>query len=424
MEIKLGTIESKKKKTSNALYLLIFLFVIVSGSVYSRKSKHGEEPPPQVTKGKIVEVRVGDKEFEKDVVSKQGKVTHVDYRPLFPYDLLLGRFKPDAPVAKITPECLKKSGKTPTPSVLMSIGRSGSTVMLDMLSTLTNSQSDVIWREFVGQNIWDQQYFFNLTIDYKEKFESESQHINNIGMILKQSEAKPNEVPARGHSKHGEWMMNYLCRLMSERPGELVGFQFKPLLFTFVKYEESRETLQLIASLAATAAEVEEEPPIVVIRNRRNSVDVFLSTMKHLGNEDLSDHCATGDEECLKNFKGEGRQFVDDVDFFYNKILNIWGQENMIDRLLDDNKVPYVPVSYDIMFYPDQISDGEDEWNKILQYINPGSPRVSWANVQDAMKLASTSSSRNHADIIANWEEVYARFEGTEIEYLLRIDNQ
>jgi hypothetical protein len=461
MKIKSESLQ-KNKKTSYGFYVLLFLFVVVSALVYARKSKYstGDEKPlvvserigvkhdvnsdeaPPGVRGKI-EVKQGvnsdtepddesddefkpkkerDMDYAGDVVSKQGKTTHVDYRPLLPFEKLIGKFNPNAPVTKDIPECLKKSGIQPTPSILMSIGRSGSTVILDMLSSLTKSQSDVIWREFVGQNIFDQEYFFNLTIPVEEKFESESKHINNVGLILKQSEARKTEVPAKDNFKHGKWMMNYLCRLQKQRPNELVGFQFKPLLYSFVRLKEARESMQLLASLASSAAAVEQEPPIVVIRSRRNTMDVFLSTMKHLGNSNLADHCAQGDEECLKHFKGEGKQSVDDIEFFYNKVLTMWGQENLIDRMLVELKVPHVPISYDTLYYPDQISDGEEEWNKLLQYIYPSSPRVSWADVQNAMDLAPTRSSRNHADIIGNWEEVYARFKGTEIEHLFRID--
>lgn len=263
----------------------------------------------------------------------------------------------------------------------------------------------------------DHSFFFDTSIPAKEKLNSTDKY--GTGQVLRRSNAQLNEIPGLNNSEHGEWMTNYLCRLRKEQPGGMVGFKWKPVLIEFAELSEPKESLQMLASLASAAEAVGQKPPLVLVRSRRNVLDVRLSYLKHEANSDLGAHCNPGDEECIK--KHQEKIYVENVMRFFNSVKTMWKQENMIDLMLYELKVPFITVSYDLLFYPDKIADGVEEWNKMIQFVSPLSPSVTWNDVQNNMELASTSKSRNHKDIIQNWEEVYAMFKNTMVESLFRL---
>jgi hypothetical protein len=333
--------------------------------------------------------------------------------PLITFDELIRRFNETAPNSTFKPNCLSKP-KTTRPTIFFSLGRSGSSVILDWLLDVTNSQWKSITMEYVGQNLYDNEYFFNTTIPAEEKFKE--RNINHIPHILERAHAVKRSVPGLNNSLHGEWLVSHICRTQRDNPDDLVGFKWKPNFDQFGEQIEPRETLQVVALLAAEAPK--DEPPVVFIRNRRNILDARLSALKHDTNPDLNSVCYKGDEACLR--KHRLRLFVPDIPDFFTDVHSIWQHENMLDKLLVALKIPHVSVSYDTLFYPDNITDGEDEWNSMVKLISPGSPRFSWEEIQDAMPLAATSSTRSHMELIENWEEVYEVFEGTEVEHLFR----
>lgn len=346
----------------------------------------------------------------------------------FVYDLisfndLIGKFDKSPPITDVIPECLNKPSKAP-PIILMSRGRSGSTAIWQMLSDLTkdpNQEKSKGWRqrrtlEYPGSNVKGNLYFFDTTIGAEEKLEIEDE--NNVGHILRKSGAEKNEVPGKGNSEHGEWLVNYVCRLRKERPLDLVGFKWKPNFDQFVERKEARESMQLLASLASTAAGVEKSPPILIVRSRRNVIDVRLSGLKHKKNSEVLSQCRKGDEECLK--KNKAKLFVDNVPQLYRAVFKQWNEENLLDEMLDALKVPYISTSYDTLFYPDKISDGEAEWNRLIQFVQPSLPNFTWEEIQNSMEFTPTKSVRDHDELIENWEDVYKAFQGTEIEHLFR----
>jgi len=331
------------------------------------------------------------------------------------FDEVMRRFNETSPNRSIKPKCLQGPQRT-RPTVFLSLGRSGSTVICAGLNAMTNSHSDSLHVEYVGRNHKDTLYFFDTTIPVKDKFEKKG--MNNIPSILNKH-AEKKDVPGLNNSKHGEWLVNHMCRLQQKYPDDLVGFKWKPNLTQFMERKEARETLQLVASLAAKA--LKDEPPIVFLRSRRNMLDVALSSLKHRQHEELHPHCHTGDEACIKEH--QQRLFVSDVQLFFNKVHSGWQKENIIDKVLVSLKIPHVSVSYETLFYPDQIVNGEEEWNSMFQFISPGARRVSWEEIQGAMPFASTSLFRNHTELIENWEEVYDVFRGTEVEHLFRLSD-
>lgn len=410
---------SSKMKTSISFSFCIplFLFILASvllfvGNPKCFGSRVIEHEPTKESISEHRKLREEKEEGFKTAVKKD----HGSEPSLIKFDELMSKFDQNAPVTNVIPTCLAKPSKNTAPAILMSLGRSGSTTIWLMLSDLTNSKDYGRAKEFPGENLQDSLYFFDTTIPAKEKMKS----TNKVGDILRTAKAKESEVPGLNNSEHGEWLVNYICRLQKERQNGLNGFKWKPNFDQFVEREEARESVQLLASLASAAGAVGQKPPISLIRSRRNALDVKLSTLSHAEHPELSAMCDEGDKKCIKSHKK--KIFVQDTSKLFNQVLTTWKQENMIDDLLYALEVSFVSVTYDTLFYADQISDREDEWNKMIQWVKPSSARVSWADVQNSMSLAATTSSRNHADIIENWEDVYKTFQETEIEHLFRLN--
>jgi len=336
------------------------------------------------------------------------------YETLATFDELMRKFDETASNSSIEPKCLDKPKRT-RPMLFLSLGRSGSTVILHRLNSMTNSISNTFRVEYVGRNPDDNLYFFDTTIPVEEKFVEKD--TTSIPMILNKMNAEKEDVPGLNNSEHGEWLVNLMCRLQQNQPDDLVGFKWKTHFEQFVMRTEARETLQMVASLAAQAPE--DQPPIVVVRSRRNMLDWRLSVLKHKTNKQLKSRCDKDDEACIE--EQPQSLFVKNPSQFLMDVHSKWQSENIIDELLLRLKIPHVSVSYDTLFYPDKIVDGEEEWNNMLQFVSPGAPRESWEEIQGAMPFASTSLSRNHMEIIKNWEEVYDVFRGTEVEHLFRL---
>jgi len=161
------------------------------------------------------------------------------------------------------PECLYGEGGSgnningPTNVILLSLGRSGSTVIWQMLSTLTGYET--LSDEYVGSDTRDMRIFFNRTVAGNKELSD------------------------------GKWLTQHMCRLQTKdelRNAAFVGFKWKPYWRPFL-LPESKKTFELIASMAtSTATNTTRQqqfpgPPIRLLRSRRNVLDVHLSKLKH-----------------------------------------------------------------------------------------------------------------------------------------------
>jgi len=403
--------------------ILLVLFVLSNPELYASKSGRFEtrvlanNDKMQVSNKKVSAKK---KDSAKKVSHKHDETeeeNNLSEMPPNSIDKLMRKFDettPDISSIQHQSKCLQKVKHT-RPTIFLSLGRSGSTVILHRLNAMTNSQSNTVATEFVGQNLVDNLYFFDTTIPVKDKFKERM--VNHIPGILKKSHADEKDVPGLNHSKHGQWLINAMCHFQQMHPEDLVGMKWKPNFEQFMERKEARETLQFLASLAANAPK--DQPPIVSIRSRRNTLDVQLSNVKHYQHQGLDSRCEKGDDACLEQHKQ--KVLLPDVQRFYANVHATWQQENIFDELLVTLKIPHVTVSYEGLFYPDNVDDGEEDWNNMLQMISPGAPRESWDDIQSSMPFASTSLSRNHKELIENWEEVYDVFQGTEIEHLFRL---
>jgi hypothetical protein len=316
----------------------------------------------------------------------------------------------------ILSKCLSEPG--PPGIILMSLGRSGSTVVWSTLTALTKSPPRFKVQEYVGKNQPEIKLFFDLKKPAKKK--------TTYGSRGGRRSRSIDHVPGKGGWKiNGEWLGAYVCHLRKKNKGQaaFVGFKWKPSPW-FQSSEEVRETLRLVASLATVGATQEQPPPIRIVRSRRNPLDVALSRLKHTEskqrNQRLGSHCKAGDEKCLSKLS-VGKRYVSDIPGLYLCVRSAWEKGNKVDDLLRSLGVPVVFVSYDTLFYPENVAEGESEWNRALRFVSPSSPVVSWADVQGAIQHAATTPSRNHDDLIDNWRAVYAAFNGTELEHLFRL---
>ena len=124
----------------------------------------------------------------------------------------------------------------PVPMILMSLGRSGTTAILEVLSTLTNEKHDMT--EFTGSNLQQSYEFFK-------------------------------QIP--DDDIYGDWLVKFMCHEQQQHPNAgIVGFKWKPFDTIFTE----PKAIQGLKCLGRSDA---PSSPIRVIRSRRNALDVVIS---------------------------------------------------------------------------------------------------------------------------------------------------
>jgi hypothetical protein len=363
-------------------------------------------------------------------------------------ETLLAKVKSSELEATPIPECLATTPATralPTPVVLMSRGRSGSSVLWQVLSKITGAPPAFHKsKEFVGQNNDEQLDFFDTNTKKSEK----------IGVIKHiDSEQNLTLVPAGGEwQTHGEWLVNYMCAKRTEFASQadtteairvpnteggfslsssIVGLKWKPFWNPLLTRNETIETLKRIASMAMNAnTEATKRPPILIVRSRRNPIDHALSRYKHKhATEHIQPHCAVGDKECLEKHNTGQPLNIKNPNYLCRSMLETWYTENLFDELLKIVTAPsslpvYKSVSYDALFYPESDAAGEEAWNELVQFVSPHTPPLSWKTIQESATMAATTTTRKHVDKIANWNEVYQCLQGTPLEPFFRLDDR
>ena len=124
----------------------------------------------------------------------------------------------------------------PAPMILITLGRSGTSSMYQVLSKLSGNETTRIY-EYTGGSTSKSRAFFR---DYIPK-----------------------------HDVNGDWLMQYLCDEQEDHPGAgVVAFKWKPYE-TIFEEEKALQGLELLGRL--------EYPQIKVVRSRRNLLDVAIS---------------------------------------------------------------------------------------------------------------------------------------------------
>ena len=273
---------------------------------------------------------------------------------------------------RTTTTCLDPKG--PKPYILLARGRSGSGSTLQVLGTLTG-QDIPGDHEYAGENPKQLEQFFR-----------------KIG---------PNDG--------GKWILDDLCEQQRKHPeAGLVAFKWKP-------YGEATFSPAALAGFDLISRAV--DPPIKVVRLRRNLLDNYISDRKHERAKIIS-HCKVGSKgykACIEKHKQVGSNLTlsvkDLVEFLETETL----QEDKVDELLVNMSVPHVQVTYEKLYHQ---GDAE-EWMKIFQFLGVGPGTGLTREQVDGIMTHAWTSSPHHRESIFNFEEVKKALEGTRFESLL-----
>ena len=277
---------------------------------------------------------------------------------------------------------LQKEGEGPIPVILMSLGRSGSSITWDTMSALTGHRNKAY--EYTGNTASKSDRFFN---------------------ALETNEAV-------GY----DWAIKKLC-IIQHRPKNIstntgiIGFQWKPYINSFNR-AYAREGLREIAK--------HRHPAIRIVYLTRNHLDRRISNLRHdhskQGSHAIAAHCAVGDQACIK----EHSQFEANITFPIGKDLLSWlrgshANDRRVRKRLQDLNVDHIHISYEKLF----TSGNADEWMRVFSFLGVGpSENLTMEEVRSSFSMASThSKSRN--ETISNYEDVRNTLVGTEFEYLL-----
>jgi len=275
-----------------------------------------------------------------------------------------------------------EKGTGPIPVVLMSLGRSGSSVTWDTLSALAGKRNVAF--EVTGGNPRSSKAFF------EDLAENELAFYN--------------------------WTVQRLCHIQTRRPdvtekAGIAGFQWKPYMSSF-NHEYAIEGLNAIG--AST------DPEIKVVYLRRNSLDRKISNLRHEkskhASHSITAHCAVGDDECIK------KQLAFETNFPFpvgTKLIKwLEGSERgnrMILKRLETSKAKFVQVSYEKLFN----GDDAEEWMRLLAFLNVGtSSGLTMVDVRAAFSMAATHK-HGRNETISNFHEVEQTLIGTEFEHYL-----
>jgi len=306
------------------------------------------------------------------------------------FDGMRGRHNVDTASQSITaqkkfwekPCTFHDKGTGPIPVVLMSLGRSGSSVTWDTLSALTGERNVAF--EATGGNPRSSKAFF------EDLAEDEFAFYN--------------------------WTVQRLCHIQTRRPdvnekAGIAGFQWKPYMSSF-NHEYAIEGLNAIGART--------DPEIKVIYLRRNSLDRKISNLRHAQSKQASHsiaaHCAVGDNECIK------KQLAFETNFTFpvgtELITWLTGSERrnrmIVDRL-ETSKAKFVQVSYEHLFN----GDDAEEWMRLLAFLNVGpSSGLTMADVRAAFNMAATHK-HGRNETISNFHEVEQTLIGTKFEHYL-----
>jgi hypothetical protein len=95
------------------------------------------------------------------------------------------------------------------------------------------------------------------------------------------------------------------------------------------------------------------------------------------------------------------------------RLENEFEEELMVDRVLQELGVPHVFVSFDELFYGQNVAT---EWARIFEFLGVGpTDDLTVPMVEQAMMHAATSNPF-HNQTIANFDEVSAALMGTKFE--------
>ena len=257
------------------------------------------------------------------------------------------------------------------PVILLSYGRSGSSVTWDTLSNLVGGPRPQKAREETGAN----------------------------------PKATLRLLDEHG-TEHGKcWIEGILCRLQAEAKAKgrrgIYGTKWKPYASS-LRHERAQ---QAIAWLAAT-------PAVRVIYNERNLLDVAISRFKH-GEIKVTAHCydaACQQQNAIGNLTIPPAVLLKSLDKYQNST-------RFVRQSLKD--VPLFHVTYESLYYSNKAAW---HWQRLLQFVGAKDVgrRVSLADIQSKIThFATHAKSRN--ETLSNYAEIAHALRDTEFEKLLYV---
>jgi hypothetical protein len=266
----------------------------------------------------------------------------------------------------------KPYSTAPIPLILMSMGRSGSSVTWNTLSTMLGSTTTAY--EVTGGNRTKSANFFN--------------------------SIKPDNL---------DWAVKRLCKIQrrhirNENNAVITGFQWKPYKVT-LDHPMGKATLESIAK--------HTEPQIKVLHLTRNPLDRLISNLRHKGHirsDEIPAHCAIDDEECVKRHKAMSKNVTLPTN---RKLIETIRQSIHIDQLTRDllsmYRINNLSVTYEKLYNG---SEDVREWKRIFDFLGRTPKNVAnyknaltRRHVEDAFAIAPTSV-KSHRMIISNYDEV------------------
>jgi len=263
------------------------------------------------------------------------------------------------------------------PIILMSLGRSGSSVTWDTISKMTGEASAMY--EWTGQTMEQSKLFFD--------------SIN----------------PKVG----SQWAREHLCQIQKSRSKDagVVAFQWKPY-FKTINHPYAISALKDIGSSTS--------PLIRIIFLTRNPIDRQISNLRHVQSEKLKKseaHCLVNDEECLRKHKEsikDGVALMVGTPLLKSLEANRRNNKQLEDQLTKYN-VQYLHVSYENLYG----SENANEWMKIFAFLGKGPTKgLTMDEVRGNFTYAATTSVSREASIL-NFNRVREDLRGTDFYDLL-----
>ena len=207
-----------------------------------------------------------------------------------------------------------------------------------------------------------------------------------------------------------DWLHEIFCTRQEAYPkAGIVGFKWKPFDEFFSRGGQAG--LQTIATL--------NEPQIKIVRNKRNMLDVIISSYKHKVYDSAvtAQHCRVDDPECAQRAKEASMGLQLPTKKLLEKLRKDKEDEDKIDEMLVEMKVPHVQVTYEKLYFDED--GGVSEWMKIFKFlgIGPGDG-LTKKKLNSAMEHVATNIP-SHSVTLGNYEEVKKVLEKTEFEGLL-----
>lgn len=255
----------------------------------------------------------------------------------------------------------------PTPVILVSLGRSGSGVTFQVLTNVTNSRMEGNV-EYPGKDADQMKQFF------------------------------------KTHTTE-DWLPEFLCMRQDQASSEaqITGFKWKP-------YSFSARVPGVVHALKWARR---QNGLVKVLLLTRNPLDVHIARHKHRQDRDLHAHCKF--RKCMKEHLRASTNILLPTNQLVTSLSELIQVTLDARDLLEDLQVPYLPLSYEKLYYANDTS----EWLKAFQFIGKG-PTTGFTKRQlnDAMITLPTNHP-HHNMTLGNYNEIRKMLEQNSLEHLL-----